>query len=61
MRLIAPNGVRVSVSEEKGARLLKEGYRSVPAPKPEPAVPAEKPKTAAKPKAKKPDESATEN
>lgn len=36
MRLIAPNGVSVSVSDEKGERLLKAGYRTeqVEAPAP---------------------------
>ena len=50
----------MSVSDEKGARLLTEGYRSVPAPRESgPAAPADKPK-AAKPRAKKAADSADE-
>lgn len=42
MKLIAPNGSRVSVSDEKGIRLLRQGYRTVDGKAPKPApVPAE--------------------
>lgn len=39
MKLISPNGATVSVSNDKGERLLKQGYRRVEAPKPPPPAP----------------------
>jgi hypothetical protein len=42
LRLITPDGVRISVSDEKGEALLKRGYRRVPEETPEPE-PAPKP------------------
>lgn len=43
MRLIDPNGVRISVSDERGEELLRYGYRLV-IDQPDPPVPDPKAK-----------------
>lgn len=48
MKLLDPNGVRISVSDERGERLKAQGYREVgaaesaPAPSPKPRRPRAK-------------------
>lgn len=50
MRLISPSGVRVSVSDERGERLLSQGYKregaaEKAAPSPAPDKPVEAPES----------------
>jgi hypothetical protein len=51
MRLITPEGVRISVSDEKGEALLKKGYRRVEDDVPPPLADP-KPSPRRKPRAK---------
>jgi hypothetical protein len=44
LKLITPDGVRISVSDDKGEALLKQGYRLVEEETPPPAEPDKPPR-----------------